>query len=1232
MAGVENYLCIHIPTIISPQVRTLAHSASLFATLIITLAVPGLAHGAPDAGAPNQAADAGRAARDAARPAGLVDAGLRPTAAGSSSPTSAPATASSAPTKPHVLRVAALEAQIAGLLQATAAIAKLGTEALSPPAGLAALLPGRHDDPLIVAERIRALSPLIGRLDVVIQAAAREAKAIEPLLRTPVDQLARREAERQRALAARAAADRAASKLGARQRRRVKLPPLPAPIPPALALRAEVAQRRLTLGRLEQRKRGAQLALRKAELAWLTRSQPTRKAAYDRARSEAEARQATEKRALEDAQKSALAEQAAADVAQKKALEAQQRAATRAERLLSAERARLEGVRGEQARLRSALVTLRRQLRKQREAWRDERADFGTKLAALVSAEQANPASFDALYDRVVTRLAPLRPAARQQLWNAIQGGPETPEPAALSAELASLPEGRAADVRALAALRRKLDQAADTLDDQQQKLLHDRLVAIHDEVDGLNRQRLALLPRLSEAKRRALVSISQPMIEQLLREVTQLVYDVLYWSYTRLRQVHEVPRLIYDVFTVGSALYRALKLVLVIWLFILLLRRLEPLLARAVHGVGHSLTLGRFAVPLAKLVDTLRHASRAIVVLVFSALLYRMLGGEGGPAEVRVTYELLFWIAIYRLQLRLVESLAKYTGMEAALRGAEGEELLEDDDPDLEGPPCPHAIRLLQASAARGIEASKIVPASVLLVRSVRAATRYLLTIVLLLQLTELAVGKGTIYGLTIDLYYWAAVPFVIYFLVLWRPHIARAYLSQLRRRDSASGDEDQSKKRGRTDGPRAGALGRAVTNAQNRWYGVFVIAVAFVIVLGDQLGRFARRYLTSLDATKKLLAFAFRRQVEKHAQQRGHVVQKRQLLPEGLVKQFPLGPLEPNQRLLEQPFWPEIHAVYDNWKAEGRDGSLVLVGRAGMGKTTTLRALESELGVSVLRGEPKTKLTRPAKVVHWLSDVFGFSPRANSEKELIERIRDDKHPVVAIDSCENLFLRYVGGFDGWEAFIRVVTATSDNVLWVLAINHAAWDYLHNTSGRVHYFRRVLELPSWSEDEIRRLLMTRMRRARFRVSFSDLVVTELEGTSLSAQIGRTAQGYFRLLWDSTGGNPRLASHLWLDSLVPDGEREMRVHLFASPPIVELERLPDDIIFVLTTITAHENLSAEEVARTTNLPLDFCTFACHFCRERGFLELDGQTQRLRLGLRWQREILRFLRRRQLVRS
>ena len=1176
----------------------------------------GVAEAAPDAGprkttpqpAPPRAVPAPEKATPASKPVPPASAPVvSPLVPPASAPTSPKAPAQGATTPPQ--EVESLEA-------AQKLLAALRPDQLAPSEAQRKLLPRPLEDPKVVAARIAELDALLPRLRQRAKKGAEQLALLEPLLRQPAERLA-----------AWIKKPPPAAKPRPWTKRGPPPPPValtPPPPPAKLVAQAAAASERLTSLRLQQRLHQTRLALHESELTYLRASQPARsKASQDDI--EARARAARERAALETEQKKALAEQQAAEISQRKALEAQLNARTAAERLLSSERVRLQKNRGAQAKLRSALLSERRAVRRQSDAWQKERTKVRLELQTL-SKSGAKPAAFDKVYDEVVGKLQPLRVQARDQLWLAVRGGPSTPTPDSPPSELRTLPEFYQSDVKALRKLYGQLDEEADKLGELQGKLLHEKLVALHDEVDWLNKRRLALLPLMSAKRRDALVGLSKAMIRQATREVTQLVFDAVYWSYSRLRQVREIPRMIYDIFTVGSALVRALKVLFFVWLLFFVQKRWDGWMQLAVRTLGRSLSLGRFAVPLAKLADALRHAGPSLLVLILAAVLFRLLGGPGGPSELRVAYELIFWISIYRLQLRLVESGAKYTGMEDALRGAEGEELFEEEEEELEGPPVPRAVRLAQLTQKSGVAVAKIVPASVLLVRSVRAATRYLLTIVLLLRLTELAAGRGTIYGLTVELYWWAAAPFVIYFLSLWRPHIARAYRTRVLADSKAEGRQKR-----RPEGTES-MLARLVDTTQNRWYGVFVIAAAFVVVLGNRLASFARRYLSSLDATKKLLAFVFRRQVEKHAQQRGHVVVKRQDLPSDLLTSLPLEPLMPNDRLIRQTFNDDIKQVYDNWQAEHSDGSLVLVGRAGMGKTTVLRALDSELGVKVLHGDPKVKITRPAKVVAWLSEVFGFSPKASSERDLVRMILEDTRPVVAIDNCHNLFLRNVGGFDGWEAFIRIVNETCHNVLWVLAFNQAAWDYLHNTSGRVHYFRRVLQLPPWSEDEIRRLVMMRTRRARYRVSFSDLVVTELEGASVSAQIGRTSQGYFRLLWDFTGGNPRLSSHFWLDSLVPDGPRSLRVHLFATPPIEQLEKLPDDIIFVLTAITEHENLSIDETARTTNLPHDFCAFACRFCLESGFLVLDKETRRMRLSMRWQRSILRFLKRKHLLRE
>lgn len=915
-----------------------------------------------------------------------------------------------------------------------------------------------------------------------------------------------------------------------------------------------------------------------------------------------------EQRAAQALERSARAAAAAAEHARAIALAEQQRARTEAARLIAGARAELERVRTVQARYEQQTARARQELVALRHELEQFRGLVAARESELLSRRPTERGQVDGLYDRVVEQLIRIRPRALRDLWRTIRGVQHAPEPEGLPAALYRLAD-EDTSVVALDRLRGSLDRRADTLTAERSRVVRERLALLQREVTWLNDHRTALFPHLSRGKREDLVGLSRTTLGQLMREVSQLGFDAVYWSTVRLRQLDELPRLLIDVFMVGNLLWRALKVLLLFVLLRHLLRRWRDWLGLAIQRISRSPELGRHAKRLAKLADVLRHAGPSMLVLLVVSAVFRVVTGNQGFVEAQVVYIVVFWLCIYRVQLRLVETAAKHAGMEKALRAAEGESWLDLDD-DLEGPPAPNAMRAAQPVPGPR-DPVRIVPAPVLVARSLRAATRYILIVVLILELTAIAVGKGTIYGLTVKFSWWASLPFIVYFLKLWRPHIIGAY--------QVLGAHTRS-----------GTLGQLVTRSERRFYSVFIVAAAFAVVLADRAATFARRYLSSRAATKKLLAFLFRRRVERYAEQAGRVVVRRQDLPDDLLAQFPMGPIGFDQGAFSPPVLEQVKALFDTWRDERADGSMALVGAAGMGKSTVLRLLGDVLQGSVICGRAQGKLVRANQVVSWLADVLGLSPRPTSDRELVRALREQNRPLVALDDCHNLYLRRVGGFEGWDAFVRIVNETCDRTFWLVNFNQSAWDYLFNAAGRVHYFRRVVRITPWSERRIQRLLMHRTRKAGYRTSFSDLVAAQMSDIDFAAEAGRTSAGYFRMLWDFTGGNPRLASHFWLDSLVPEsGKREVRVNLFKEPAIAELDALTPDIAFVLTAIAAHENLTASEAARTTGLSLDFCRFALRACHESSYLE-RAEGGRFRLSTRWQRPVIRYLRRKRLL--
>lgn len=946
-----------------------------------------------------------------------------------------------------------------------------------------------------------------------------------------------------------------------------------------------------------------EITLSELKVLYLEQSQPQR-IANKKKRILIEKTQAEEKKKAEEEAKRAEKEKKAAEKAKAEALLAEKGAKTEAQRLIAIQQADLQEIRLKQAEFKQNLALTIKADQKEEQELELFRGKISGDVRNLKKTKWTNSNKIEKLHDAVQKKLQLLRPLAINALNKVTHARVKVPEPPAeLDTPIKRLAEGYSRPVAQLTQTRNELAKVAEELNQKSLDRANRRLKRLNDELDALNIYRLALFEHASAHKRRELIGINEKSAIQLGQEIKQLVFDALYWSYSRIRQIDQIPRLIFDIFSVGKLLWIFIKIIFLILLLKFILRRWEKWMDLLIRRIGHT-SYGQTALRLTRLADALRLAGPSLLVLANTILIYYLVGGPSASAEIQVLYIFLFWISIYRIQLRIVQSAARFIGVTSEL-SVDGDE--ENKDEEKESDSTENEITNVKNAT------KTIIPANKLLVRSVRAATIYILIVLLILDITKLAVGKGTLYGLTFALSWWAAVPFIFYFLRLWKPHIVNAYQKL---------DQKSSKK---------SILGRLVLHAQDKFYGVFVIGAALIALFTSKIISFVQHYFTSLDATKKLLAFLFRRQVEKHAQEQGRVVNKRQELPEELLRHFLFGPLLSSNLPERQDFMDDIKSIFSKWSEDQSDGSIALVGRAGMGKSTTIQMLESELGCSVLRGEIRKKITRPTNVIGAVAEIFGINPKPNSENELIRAIIEDKHRVVAIDNAHNFFLRQVNGFKGWESFVRIVNETCDNVFWLISFNQTAWDYLNNISGRVHYFRRLIQMPAWSEDQLRKMLIKRMRRARYSISFSDLVVSQIEGLAANAQLGRTASGYFRLLWDQTGGNPRLANHLWLDSLVPNPNKDngVFVHLFSTPQNEKLDKLSDDILFILTAITEHQNLNSAETAAVTNLSLNFCKFALKLSLEEEFLIRDG-SGRYTLSARWQVPIIRYLKRKHLL--
>ena len=123
-------------------------------------------------------------------------------------------------------------------------------------------------------------------------------------------------------------------------------------------------------------------------------------------------------------------------------------------------------------------------------------------------------------------------------------------------------------------------------------------------------------------------------------------------------------------------------------------------------------------------------------------------------------------------------------------------------------------------------------------------------------------------------------------------------------------------------------------------------------------------------------------------------------------------------------------------------------------------------------------------------------------------------------------------------------------------------------------------------------------------------------------------EGYTRLLWDYSDGNPRVALHFFLRSLDLEQSGSFRVRLFRSPPVESLDALDEPALFTLAATIEHENLSLDEAVVVTRYPIELCRIHLDRLIEMGVLRIDDR--RYRVSTFWHRAVVRLLRRKNLL--
>ncbi len=838
------------------------------------------------------------------------------------------------------------------------------------------------------------------------------------------------------------------------------------------------------------------------------------------------------------------------------ALKAAREARTEAERLVATEQAHLLEVDHAQVLFDQALGKARGDLA----ARQEETLGWQRRVSDAIA---GTPQDADRTYDELRHALRGSRDAlssALDDLSSPASGVPQ-PGPDALADLQIEI------DTTAPSKEREHVVAEAARLGALETKLRADRTSALLIEIDTLNRERLGMLDSLSPEKRGAITGFTAAGLDQAASELRQLSLILRYHKHVIIRFVVSLrhpSRTIVGRTLFGSVL-TLLEWIAVIGGFFWWRRRSPVLLSiwrkRVLDDDRHA----RLAVPsfAGRALGFVLQVHRPLESLLLLLMLTWLLPAEvHAILEVKVALTIVTWTVGAAFVVDAINALAGGTPV----------------------------------SGGAGIDIAK------LRLRSLRLVARVVVVFGLILVISSMLVGHGTIYQWVFSTCWLASVP-ILLVLVQWWKNVVFLRLERVRKKTTF----------------------QQWVLAHSKGWMSFVAATAggvHLFVSGTVRG--VRTWVGKFDIYRKVLAYLFRREMDKLVADREPIVAAH--LPDDTF--LSLGPETPSEAWIRTDLEDDLKKLSARI-ASRKGGIIVIVGGRGMGKTRTLKKLHDDAPDVVQIQTPSGGLDAFRRA---FAERTGGNEDATLE-ELASAFEASPAPAFFVDDIHRLVQPVMGGLAAFDELLAILSAHSEHTTWVLSLDSVLWLFLERSRGARPLFDEVVRLRPWREPEIIELLAARTAQAGVTPSFDGLLErlrANADEIDRREALEKRAADYYRLLWDHGGGNPGVVLHVWRRSLGLGPEGTVCVKLFQALDSSDLERLPDHTVFVLRAILQLAPADPEDIAKATMVRPAEVNDALRYGEARGYIaEQDGRYQ---VTWTWFRAVTLFLQRRHLLGS
>lgn len=304
------------------------------------------------------------------------------------------------------------------------------------------------------------------------------------------------------------------------------------------------------------------------------------------------------------------------------------------------------------------------------------------------------------------------------------------------------------------------------------------------------------------------------------------------------------------------------------------------------------------------------------------------------------------------------------------------------------------------------------------------------------------------------------------------------------------------------------------------------------------------------------------------------------------------------------------------------------VLAGERGIGMTTMLKRLINDVtnatGLLIdCNGDGYESLLAV------IAEQLGLVATA-TESDILHFLQNsDECYLLVIDNVQRLVKPQVGGLAALMRLTNLMRLTRKSHRVVLAIEKSSWRFVDRARGERLLFDLVTFMPRWNEKQMHQLLESRVsEHGEMAISFDGLALPRQWDKDELTEEERARNGFYRILWDYSDGNPTVALRFFRRSLFESKQGHVKVRLFVIPSSEGLEKMPKPMLAVLRSIVQLETASTEALINSTQLSIDEVISTLRYFQSRGYIEWsEGHA---RISDLWFRNITNILHRQHLL--